>query len=308
MLEPDGRFWDNRGLCRAAYNDAMTAPITESGYSAEISRANPTCFLFLVDQSASMNESAGGEGVARKADLLADALNRVLHELVIKCGKDDGVRDFFHVGAIGYGARIGSAWAGSIAGRDLVPISELSAAPARTEQRRKKVPDGAGGLVEQLVSFPVWIDPVADGPTPMCSALGHAGMLLDGFLEQYRSCFPPVVLNITDGEPTDGDPLPLAEALTRRHSTDGNVLLFNLHITADPAPPISFPSTAALLGDAANRLFAMSSKLPVRLHPAAREYGFAVTDSTRGFVYNADVVKVVQFLDIGTRVYNQELR
>jgi hypothetical protein len=291
----------------------MTAPLANSGssasgYTAEISRANPTCFLFLVDQSASMDEPAGGEGVARKADALADAINRVLHELVIKCGKDDGVRDFFHVGAIGYGASIGSAWAGAIAGRDLVPISELNASPARTEQRRKKVPDGAGGLVEQTVSFPIWIDPIANGPTPMCSALATAGTLLDGFLEQYPSCFPPVVLNITDGEPTDGDPLPVAEALTKRRSKDGNVLLFNLHITADPAPPISFPSTSALLGVAASRLFAMSSRLPSRLHPAAQEYGFAVTEATRGFIYNADVVKVVQFLDIGTRVYNQELR
>ena len=30
-------------------------------YSAEISRVNPTCFLFLIDQSGSMAECWGGE-------------------------------------------------------------------------------------------------------------------------------------------------------------------------------------------------------------------------------------------------------
>lgn len=287
---------------------AMDSPIGGAGYGAEISRANPACFLFLVDQSTSMAEPVGGEHPARKADALADAINRVLHELVIKCGKDDGIRDFFHIGVLGYGSSVHSAWAGGLAGRNLVPISEVAAYPARTEQRRKKLPDGAGGLVEQSVSFPVWIDAVADGPTPMCSALMRAGNLVDEFLEQHPRCFPPVVLNITDGEPTDGEPQPYADALTERRSIDGNVLLFNLHITADPAPPISFPATAALLGAAGTRLFSMSSRLPARLHPAAREYGFEVTNDTRGFVYNADVVKVVQFLNIGTQIHHQELR
>ena len=31
-------------------------------YSAEISRANPTCFVFLLDQSRSMEDRIGGDG------------------------------------------------------------------------------------------------------------------------------------------------------------------------------------------------------------------------------------------------------
>ncbi len=287
----------------------MTSPPPEPGYKAEIRRSNPTCFLFLLDQSASMSDEIGaGEAVSRKADVLADAINRVLDELIIKCGKDDGIRDYFHVGAIGYGATVASAWAGPLARQDIVPISQIADHPARTEQRRKKIFDGAGGLVEQTVNFPIWIDPVANGPTPMCQALNWAGKLLDGFLEQYPGCFPPVVLNITDGEPTDGDPVPAARALTARRSGDGAVLLFNLHVTADPTPPVSFPSTSGLLGEAATRLFTMSSTLPAPLRPAAAEYGFTVGEGTRGFVYNADVTKLVQFLSIGTQVHSRELR
>ena len=47
-------------------------------YQAEISRANPSCFLFLIDQSGSMEDPfAGSDSKRRKADLLADAINRL---------------------------------------------------------------------------------------------------------------------------------------------------------------------------------------------------------------------------------------
>jgi len=50
----------------------------------------------------------------------------------------------------------------------------IDASPARIEERMKKVDDGAGGLVDQRIRFQVWIDPVADGGTPMCQALDAA--------------------------------------------------------------------------------------------------------------------------------------
>ena len=53
-------------------------------YSAEISRTNPTAILFLLDQSSSMLEPFGGQPDKRKADGVADALNRLLQNLVLK--------------------------------------------------------------------------------------------------------------------------------------------------------------------------------------------------------------------------------
>ena len=137
-------------------------------YSAEISRANPTIFVFLLDQSASMQDPIGGAEGQRKCDVVADALNRLLSELTVKCAKEEGVRDYFSVSVIGYGgSNVGPALAGPLAGRILVPLSEIAASPARLESRTKKVPDGAGGLVEQEIKFPIWVDPVASGGTPM---------------------------------------------------------------------------------------------------------------------------------------------
>ena len=51
-------------------------------YTAEISRVNPTCFLFLIDQSGSMAERFGGEAGKTKAEGVADAINRLLQTLV----------------------------------------------------------------------------------------------------------------------------------------------------------------------------------------------------------------------------------
>src|SRR5258708_32859807 len=140
-------------------------------YSAEISRTNPTCFLFLVDQSSSMLEPFGGQASKKKSEGVADAINRLLQNLCLKCAKSDGIRDYFHVGIIGYGAQVGLALGGKLAGQPLVPISAVANNPLRVEQRTRKVDDGAGGLTEQSFKFPVWVEPVANGKTPMCKAL-----------------------------------------------------------------------------------------------------------------------------------------
>jgi hypothetical protein len=272
-------------------------------YAAEISRSNPSCFVFLVDQSASMlDELREGEIIKRKADVVADALNRLLYELTIKCAKEGGVRDYFHVSVVGYGVSVGSAYSGALIGRDMVPLSEVAENPARIEDRIKKVPDGAGGLVEQPTKFPVWIDPVGNHGTPMRQALEHAHRLVDGFLTLHSDCFPPVILNLTDGESTDGDPSNAATSLRDLASSDGNCLLFNLHVSSVGGKSITFPdSDRDLVDDYARQLFAMSSLLPAHMRSYAGQQGFAVSDASRGFVYNADMTSVVQFLDIGTR-------
>ena len=272
-------------------------------YTAEISRSNPSCFIFLLDQSASMlDEIAEGELVRRKSDVVSDALNRLLRELAIKCAKEGGVRDYFHVAVIGYGARVGSVFEGELSGRDLVPLSQVAKYPARVEERTKKVPDGAGGLVEQPTKFPVWVEPVGNGGTPMVEALRQATVLANTFLATNENCFPPVVLNLTDGQSTDGDPCPVAEALRELASTDGNVLLFNLHVSSEGGTPTIFPGASAQLNDEyARTLFSMSSPLPAHMRAYASQQGIAVDDTSRGFVYNADMITIVQFLDIGTR-------
>lgn len=275
-------------------------------YQAEISRSNPSCFLFLIDQSGSMEDPfAGGDSSRRKADLLADAINRLLQNLVIKCAKEEGIRDYFHVGVIGYGAKVGPALGGQLAGRELVPISDIGNLPARIEERKKKVEDGAGGLVEQTIRFPIWFDPVYHGATPMCQALTLAHDILARWLPQHPDSFPPIVINITDGEATDGDPSTAADALRSLATSDGNVLLFNVHLSSKGAKPIEFPASADQLPDQhAQLMFELSSPLTPYMRTVAQQEGYSITEGSHGFVFNADMISVIKFLDIGTRPSN----
>jgi len=274
-------------------------------YTAEISRKNPSCFLFLVDQSGSMADPFGEESHRRKADQVADVINRLLQNLIIKCAKQEGVRDYYHIGVIGYGNQVGPAFAGSLNGKDLVPISEVANSPARIETRTKKVDDGAGGLADQGIKFPIWFDPVAHGGTPMCQALTQAQASMQGWTSQHPHGFPPLVINITDGEPTDGDPSGPAEAVTQIATSDGNILLFNIHISSQSASPIVFPDNEETLPDEhARLLFSMSSHLPSFLRTFVQQEGIAVSENTRGFAFQADLVTLIKFLDIGTRPSN----
>ena len=274
-------------------------------YTAEISRTNPSCFLFLVDQSGSMEDGWAGEPGKQKADGLATIINRLLQNLVLKCAKSEGVRDYYHVGVIGYGDEVGPAFGGSLAGQELAPVSAIANLPARIEERKRKTDDGAGGLIEQSIKFPVWFDPVAKGGTPMCAALGQARKVLAGWLAQHPQGFPPIVINITDGESTDGDPSAAAAALRDLHTDDGNVLLLNLHLSSQQAAPVQFPADDAALPDKwAKLLYSLSSPLPEFMQRIAAQEGFTVGAGSRGFAFNADMVTVIQFLDIGTRPNN----
>jgi hypothetical protein len=273
-------------------------------YTAEISRVNPSCLLFLIDQSGSMSDRVGEESERSKADRLADAINRLLYELIIRCTKNqtEGPRNYYDVGVIGYGSRVGSALGGVLAGRDLVPIREVADHPARVESRQRKVEDGTGGLIEETVKFALWFDPVANGGTPMGQALRQARALLEPWVQAHATSFPPIVINITDGEATDGDPRPLAEALRTLATADGNVLLFNLHLSARPGAPVLYPDSEMSLPDEfARQLFQMSSLLPPHIREAAGSAGYTVGPQARGFVFNADIVEVIKFLDLGTR-------
>src|SRR5262249_26368518 len=132
-------------------------------FSAEISRTNPTCILFLVDQSTSMRDPFGAQPGKKKSEGVADAINRLLQNLVLKCPKSEVARAYSHGGAIGYGPRVSPALAEPPPNQPLVPISVIANAPLRVEDRKRTVDDGAGGLIEQSFRFPVWFEPRANG-------------------------------------------------------------------------------------------------------------------------------------------------
>jgi hypothetical protein len=274
-------------------------------YSAEISRVNPTCFLVLVDQSLSMRKPFGGGSDKTKAEGVADAVNRILQTLVYRCARGESILDRYYIGVIGYGKTVESGLGGELAGQGLVRVSDIGNKPLRVDERSKKEPDGAGGVIAQRIKFPVWFEPVAENGTPMCEALRQAHQTVAEFVGHFPNCFPPIVINITDGLANDGDPEPVAAELCEVCSEDGNVLLFNAHISEKDEKPIQYPDRMEELPDAyAQRLFRMSSEFPPLMRDQARgmEELLTLKEGARGFVFNGDLVSVIQLLDIGTRV------
>jgi len=271
-------------------------------YTAEInSRGNPTAFIFLIDQSGSMGDkmSTGRS----KAQQVADVLNRTLVNLITRCTKSEGTRNYFEIGVIGYGNDGAyNGFQGPLSASIINPISAIEASPLLIEERSKKVDDGAGGVMEQKIKFPVWFQPQANGGTPMCQAITKVAEELVSWCDSHPDSYPPTVLHITDGESSDGDPESITSQLKQIQTNDGQVLVFNLHVSSSGAAPIQFPASDSVLpDDYAKLLFRMSSQLPEHIIKFAQEKEFNVGLESRGFMFNCDAIQLVDFFDIGTR-------
>ncbi|MCS7256091.1 MAG: vWA domain-containing protein [Thermomicrobium sp.] len=277
-------------------------------YDAEISRQNPTAILFLIDQSGSMG-SICPDGLT-PAQVLADAVNRLLSEAVLKCTKEEGVRDYFHIGVITYNGSDATDALAFVPGElVLKPVSAIANHPLRIEERVRRTLDGAGGVIERRVKFPIWITPVASGGTPMCAAFRLAYQTLGLWVLDHPTSFPPTVINVTDGEPTDGDPRELAQMLQNLATDDGNVLLYNLHIRcADEEGGVLLPASEQELPahQTAHLLFAMSSVLPpFALEAAQAEFPERnIQPGARAYGYRVPLVEAIKFLNVGTRPFS----
>ena len=174
---------------------------------------------------------------------------------------------------------------------------------AEVEERQVKESDGAGGVVEVTRKFPVWLQPMASYGTPMCEALSAASKALQDWTAQHPDSYPPMLINVTDGDATDGNPEPLAQEIMGVQTNDGNVLVYNAHLSEMSAMPVQYPAQESDVppDEYAGRLFRMSSVFPDPVVELAAGMGLPVTEGSRGYVYNADMVALVQFLDIGTR-------
>jgi uncharacterized protein YegL len=269
-------------------------------YQAEISRASPTAILMVMDQSTSMNQRL--DSGQSKAAFLADVLNKTLYTIITSCSKADGVRDYFHVGVVAYDGQAHNGFQGTLGDDALHAVSRLAEAPLRVETRSKKVAGLNGDVVEQSVRFPIWFEPRSQGRTSMCAGLTAAIDILDQWCAAHPSAFPPTVLHVTDGHPSDGNPEPVADRLKSLATDDGGCLLFNLHVDVGGGEPLIFPNDERAVKDRFGKaLFRMSSLLPPHAVEAAAQKGYDVRPGARGFVFNAGIEAIADFFDIGTR-------
>jgi hypothetical protein len=259
-------------------------------YGQRIDRRHPGCMIFLLDQSGSMAEPMGGQPSVSKAQALATAINDLLHSIVRRCVKDleSPPRHYYDLGIIGYSDEAMPLFGGPLEGRYLASVAEV-AEVAETVQ-------GIDGT-----EHPVWIPPVANNRTAMCAALDLAGQVAHGWIGLHGNSFPPIVFNISDGKATDGEPRDWAQRLRGLKTDDGDLLLFNIHLSATTQQPVIFPADAKVLDDDySKRMFGLSSPLPDFMRRHAKERRIPVDPGARGFVCNGDMSTLIHALTVGT--------
>jgi hypothetical protein len=276
-------------------------------YAQELSRATPGYLVILIDQSFSMCYSFGPKA-GTKAKECAKAVNRVLRELVLACTDGEEIKNSCDVSVLGYGqldTPVVNAFPQTLAQKPVVSIQELTENCLRVETVKRQVSDGAGGEVEIEDQFPVWIESSAVGQTPMAEAFQTATTLVGEWINAHPGSFPPIVINITDGE---ADSLPgakaAAEALTQQATKDGQTLLINAHISEATDSEVILPSSPEQLpqGDSYGRfLFDLSSELPTLMLERAAASGWNPSSHAKGLVYKAKLETLVQLLEIGTK-------
>lgn len=275
-------------------------------YTQRVDRATPSCLIFLVDQSASMYDPMAGTETP-KSVVVAEQLNSTVMELIQRCSKShtEPPRPYFAVSVIGYrtdqaaNAIIDSCI--SVPGQqgDLAWTTDLALHPLRVEERTRQTSDGPLSY-----RMPIWVEPLNEGGTPMCAAMDRAGRIAHSWIQAYPQSFPPIVINLTDGESTDGDAGTWAQRLKQLASDDGPLLLFNIMLaTGNVLSPAMFPNDPNQLSDRfARQLFTMSSELPEFMRTAAVRQGYQAEPGARGMSMNADFRAVVSFLNVGTSV------
>ena len=281
-------------------------------YTAQITRNTPTAFIFLVDQSISMSRSTTFRGTEMTlSDAVARIVNEQINELVLRCVRMGETRHYYDIAVIGYGDDAAYGWKGALEGRSFVSPEELKNHPFTKIITRKETRTRRGTLIKEVEEVQ-WIEPIAQGCyTRAHKAFKMAKELLDNWMKEHheKDCYPPTIINITDGE-FNGIPNPrevnteLANELKSMFTNDGNVLLWNIHITPDSSKKVLLPidkNELSRVDEYSEWLYDMSSLLPTRYNPQVSALrGDASTERHVAMAMNTDMSTLIQLMDIGT--------
>lgn len=286
-------------------------------YTAQITRNTPTAFIFMIDQSISMSRKLNYRGeFITLADAVARIVNNQINELVLRCVKMGETRRYYDIAVIGYGDDACYGWQGALAGCDFVSPEDLKNNPykkiyVKEEKRTRK------GVELKEVEKVQWIEPVAEGKyTRADKAFGLAKQLLEKWMEDNheQDCYPPTIINITDGA-FNGIQNPrevntqLANELKSLYTNDGNVLVWNIHVTPNNQEQLLLPVSKVELDNYKDKysewLYDMSSLLPSRYNqPIGDLRGDAENRRHVAMAMNTDLSTLIQLMDIGTPTNN----
>ena len=274
-------------------------------YTRRITRIHRTAIVVAVDCSTSMQcPTKINNLVMTKAEAIAFACNFLIDELLALATRHDGVRNYYDVAILGYS---GDGVESLLPNEGFHSITHLAnIAPATRDYHFDSIiPTGEHCTASYAIRS--WIEPKATGNTPMFEALSEVSRLVEEWCseEHNRESFPPIVFNISDGEPTDAshyEMISVAERIKASGTRNGNTLLFNLHLGSDIAnKAITFPREYDFASECRhqNMLFRMSSILPNNLESLVKEQRIE-QGPYRCVAFNATFSEVMAMLNIGS--------
>ncbi len=277
-------------------------------YTQSITREHRALIIIAIDQSTSMSGKVTYRGnEITKAEAVAWIACDLIFELTEKARRTDGIRDYYDIAVVGYSGD----GIEMVLDRDkpYIPVSHVDALPYEMIERltQRIMPDGEPSL--KTIRYKQWIKPKASGETPMYEALREVRETVRKWCDNpaNMNSFPPIVFNITDGEFSDSIPEELkavCDQIKEIHTSDGNALLFNIHIAPSThQKPLIFPTEEEIShgNRYAQTLFDCSSEMPsIFNRDILTARGDHATPPFRGMSYNASLGELVSILNIGS--------
>ncbi|MBR3455061.1 MAG: VWA domain-containing protein [Bacteroidaceae bacterium] len=246
----------------------------------------PGHIVFLVDLSGSMED---------KIDYVIKALQSTCENIVAHCWSGSEVKDRVSVSIYGYNYHL-------------------------IELLKANGPELANKLVEvgDLPIFDKTKEAKPEYQTCMKLAFDKAQEDVKEWIakqeaEGRKRVSAPIVINITDGEPYEGDNISQQEVFAKTKKSaqdlmnistkDGNVRIFNVHYdlqTQDPS--LSFPTSQPTINDNMAFLYQISSPMYEDLVKSAQAYGFtnAVVGAHCMLSNEKDPDQVAHFIEWGS--------
>ena len=263
-----------------------------------------------------MNEPWAGASKS-KIEVAISSVNTILQEIVLlPLGDDYCPKNVLDISVMGYSANhlgeltIEPILQGALSGRVLVDIAEIFDHPHQIVRECRTVPDGYGGITSLTISQPRWCkapDPETMRGSPICAALNHVSQIAQDWASSHRESYPPLVIHLTDGESTDGDPASAAAALKSIATEDGELLLFHSLFLSSQATLPQLPTRENQVPHPlAAKFFRLSSSLPLdsvvdcRRMPSHERMLILRKPRPRGLMMNSRPVDFVRIFKVGT--------
>ncbi len=273
--------------------------ITMAANDMQWSSATPGFLIILIDQSGSMLSPYSGN--ESRTVFASKVINRVINEIIQK----NFTKNLCFISVIGYNHNVKELCSGY--------LTDLYNNPLRIETIKKKISDGAGGLVEQEIKMPIWIEPITqDGATNMKGAFLMAKQLVEKWMQDKPQNPAPVIINISDGIPyyEGKDPhicmqetIQVAKDIMNLSCEDGNVLIFNAHIDNNGNQTVKCPSEKDEVkeaGEGAEFLFEITSVIPEGYKDAASKNDLTIKDGAHGCIFAANEIDLINLINFGS--------